>query len=84
MMICAECKHHFGISKRSINIFSEQLLHIHIFLYFWCFVFCKLPYVVSKTLVYLIVKIYCNELYHGYNFLDQTFWFLIYEQINHG
>jgi hypothetical protein len=53
MMICVKCKHHFGISKKSINIFSEQLLYIYIyiFLYFWCFVFCKLPYVVSKALV---------------------------------
>jgi hypothetical protein len=30
MMICVECKHHFGISKKSINIISEQLLYIYI------------------------------------------------------
>jgi len=82
MMICVECKHHFGISKKSINIISEQWLYIYTFIF--GVVFCKLSYVVSKTLVYLIVKIYCNELYHGYNFLDLNFWFLIYEQIKHG
>jgi hypothetical protein len=38
----------------------------------------------SKTLTYLIVKIYCNELYHGYNFSDLIFWFSINEQIDHG
>jgi hypothetical protein len=33
MMICVECKHHFGISKKSINIFCEQLLYIYSFIF---------------------------------------------------
>jgi len=45
MMICVECKHHFSISKKSINIFSEQLLYIYIYIYIYILKFILMNYI---------------------------------------